>query len=439
MLALSLGCRVLLVVLLTASVQTADKSQLLISDAMWSQGCVLNCARGRHRAVCGSNGRLYKSLCAFQRAQCLNTQLRSVPRTHCIEHSQSKCQLARNQALESSSRSDASAVFVPECTAEGTFLQVQCHSQTGYCWCSTADGKPVSGTSVLHQKPNCTGQFSDAQLKPKMESAPREEEGKMTPTAEPAAAPPLHTAEITAPPFWVTILMNSDPKGNRSTKQPTDTLLSCEQERVALLAQVHPLWREDRFVPDCSADGQYSPVQCHRATGYCWCVRTDTGRPLPGTSTRNKLPDCRTDRPLESQPDRSYTDRPLPGCPGARKKEFLQRLVHVLQLLVSQAGGILGPHGMADFPAAGSKSPSPAPAEPDPSGPGRPEGALRWHFLRLDADGSGVLSEREARPLRLFLRSRLRPRRCAKKFSRYCDRNGDRGLTLAELTACLGL
>lgn len=73
---------------------------------------------------------------------------------------------------------------------------------------------------------------------------------------------------------------------------------------------------------------------------------------------------------------------------------------------------------------------------PSPSGP---EGALRWHFLQLDADGSGVLSTREARPLRLLLRGRLRPRRCAKSFSQYCDGDGDRGLTLAELTACLGL
>ena len=27
--------------------------------------------------------------------------------------------------------------------------------------------------------------------------------------------------ELTAPPFWVTILMNSDSKGNRSVKRPT--------------------------------------------------------------------------------------------------------------------------------------------------------------------------------------------------------------------------
>ena len=55
----------------------------LITENMWPRGCVLDCQRGRHRAVCGSNGQLYKSVCAFQRAQCINTQLRLAPRAHC--------------------------------------------------------------------------------------------------------------------------------------------------------------------------------------------------------------------------------------------------------------------------------------------------------------------------------------------------------------------
>lgn len=187
----------------------------LITENMWPRGCVLDCQRGRHRAVCGSNGRLYKSVCAFQRAQCINTQLRLAPRAHCSgthtcpspppdtrlqlrvssvttvifnqlsqqttdlfpivptcrvliflsDPSQSKCQQARTQALDSSGHnsgghvSPAAAVFVPECHLDGHFLPVQCHNQTGYCWCSTPDGKPVSGTSVLHLIPNCTGQI----------------------------------------------------------------------------------------------------------------------------------------------------------------------------------------------------------------------------------------------------------------------------------------
>ncbi len=82
-----------------------------------------------------------------------------------LDPGQSKCQLAQTQALEASARNSGShvspvaAIFVPECHSDGDFLPVQCHNQTGYCWCSTPDGKPVSGTSVLHLIPNCTGLY----------------------------------------------------------------------------------------------------------------------------------------------------------------------------------------------------------------------------------------------------------------------------------------
>ena len=81
-----------------------------------------------------------------------------------LDPSQTKCQLARSQALEATIHSSAgghispsAAIFVPECGAEGHFQPVQCHNQTGYCWCSTHDGRPIGGTSVLLQTPNCTG------------------------------------------------------------------------------------------------------------------------------------------------------------------------------------------------------------------------------------------------------------------------------------------
>uniref|UniRef100_A0AAY4DNG6 SPARC related modular calcium binding 1 n=1 Tax=Denticeps clupeoides TaxID=299321 RepID=A0AAY4DNG6_9TELE len=134
--------------------------QSLIAENEWPQKCLPGCSRGHPRSVCGSNGRLYKSSCAFQRAQCVNPQLRAVPRSGCTDPLKSKCQSARSQALESRALSDTVAVFVPECNADGSFLQVQCHNQTGYCWCSTPDGKPVSRTTVMDFRPNCTGEPS---------------------------------------------------------------------------------------------------------------------------------------------------------------------------------------------------------------------------------------------------------------------------------------
>ena len=46
------------------------------------------------------------------------------------------------------------------------------------------------------------------------------------------------------------------------------------------------------FVPQCSAEGDYLPTQCHSSTGHCWCV--DSGgeeiagtRVLPGQTKPN--------------------------------------------------------------------------------------------------------------------------------------------------------
>lgn len=38
-----------------------------------------------------------------------------------------------------------------------SFEQVQCHTYTGYCWCVTPDGKPISGSSVQNKTPVCSG------------------------------------------------------------------------------------------------------------------------------------------------------------------------------------------------------------------------------------------------------------------------------------------
>ncbi|KAF1393543.1 hypothetical protein PFLUV_G00017080 [Perca fluviatilis] len=431
MLALTFTCRALLVFLLSDSVRTDRTAPFLITQNMWPRGCVLDCQRGRHRAVCGSNGRLYKSMCAFQRAQCINTQLRLAPQAHCSDPSLSKCQLARAQALETSTHvSPGAAIFVPECSPDGHFLPVQCHSQTGYCWCSMPDGKPVSGTSVLHLTPNCT-----------------DDVGEPGPTLD-----PRKHAELTAPPNCVTIVLISDPKCKRSDRRPTDSAQTCDRERASLLSQMSSSWQEKRFIPECSADGRYNPVQCHAYTGYCWCVRVDSGRPVPGTSARNHIPECPGAK--EAPTRRRYGERPLPGCPGARKKQFLQSLVRALQLEAEHAGS-LSPYQASNTLPSSSPSPSlnappsstPSSSTLDVSSPAAlqaveasgPEVVLRWHFSQLDVDSSGVLSEREARPLRQFLRQKLKPRRCAKKFAQYCDMDRDRGLTLEELRVCLGL
>lgn len=68
---------------------------------------------------------------------------------------------------------------------------------------------------------------------------------------------------------------------------PAEYPPSCEQERRDAIEEARQHQQEGTFIPECEGDDTYKAVQCHQATGYCWCVRVDTGRPVPGTSTRS--------------------------------------------------------------------------------------------------------------------------------------------------------
>lgn len=52
--------------------------------------------------------------------------------------------------------------FIPKCTAEGYYERMQCHSSTGYCWCSDLNGNEIKG-SRLHMKngqPECEKKYN---------------------------------------------------------------------------------------------------------------------------------------------------------------------------------------------------------------------------------------------------------------------------------------
>uniref|UniRef100_A0A8C8VIE8 SPARC related modular calcium binding 2 n=1 Tax=Pelusios castaneus TaxID=367368 RepID=A0A8C8VIE8_9SAUR len=356
----------------------------IISESDRGLPCPAECPQERQRPVCASDGKLYKSRCAFQRARCREPLLEALPRARCEDMNLTRCQEDRAAALAQPQR-QADSIYAPECDEDGSFLQVQCHKQTGYCWCATAEGKPISGTSVLNQMPNCTGKWywsgrvKIGSLPPKEGSAP--------------CSPPK-------------LLSN-----------PAEFPLSCEQERLEALEEVRQHQQEGTFIPECEDDGTYKPVQCHQTTGYCWCTRADSGRPIPGTSTRSVSTSC-------DSPTRPHFLPSFPGCPGPKKMEFLSTLMKALMSDMTQS---------QMMPLTYRRLPDHAP------GPSLEEQVARWHFMRLDKDFSDRLSERELRPLKLYLRQHVRPKRCVRKFVEYCDLDADRLISLHELKGCLGL
>ncbi|XP_040917222.1 SPARC-related modular calcium-binding protein 1 isoform X3 [Toxotes jaculatrix] len=448
-------------------------SRWLIGDR--DSHCGVICSRTQGKPVCGSDGRSYETGCELQRARCKDKTLSQAHRGRCRgknyvkidqlpvapaptstsegrdlelkDAGQSKCRVERNQALEQARRPQES-MFIPECNEDGTFAQVQCHTLTGYCWCVTSDGKPVSGSSVQNRTPVCSGNFHEfmgthaatsglsGSVTDKPPGPPNsgrkvsfrffltlnpDDGSKPTPTMETHVPP--EGDEITAPTLW----RKQMGKQNSSTSRRQEKVPSCDQERQSALEEDRQNPREAIFIPDCGPGGLYKPVQCHQSTGYCWCVLVDTGRPIPGTSTRYQMPECDSAaRSRISETEDPFQGRDLTGCPEGKKVEFITSLLDALTTDMVHAINSPAPSGGGRF------------AEPDPSHT-LEERVVHWYFAQLDNNGSHDINKKELKPFKKYLKKKAKPKKCARKFIDYCDLNKDRAISLQELKGCLGV
>ncbi|XP_016310538.1 SPARC-related modular calcium-binding protein 1 isoform X9 [Sinocyclocheilus anshuiensis] len=439
-----------------ASAQKSNGPRWLIGDR--ESPCSPPCSRSHGKPVCGSDGRSYDTNCDLERAKCKDHTLTLAHRGRCkgknwmridqplpaptlvsevkelTEAAQTKCRTERIQALEQAKRPQES-IFIPECNDDGTFAQVQCHTLTGYCWCVTTDGKPVSGSSVQNKTPVCSGSVTDKPPGPPSSGRKvsfrffltlnPDDGSKPTPTMETHVVP--EGEEITAPTLWIKQLVYKENKQNSSNSRKSEKVPSCDQERQTAQDEARQNLREAIFIPDCGLQGLYKPVQCHQSTGYCWCVLVDTGRPIPGTSARYKKPECDSAaRSRDSEMEDPFRDRDLTGCPEGKKVEFITSLLDALTTDMVQAINSPTPSGGGRF------------VEPDPSHT-LEERVVHWYFAQLDNNGSHNINKKEMKPFKRYVKKKAKPKRCARKFTDYCDLNKDKTISLQELKGCLGV
>lgn len=69
------------------------------------------------------------------------------------------------------------------------------------------------------------------------------------------------------------------------------TVTDCLTDRQAVMEEQRAA-SSVLYIPECTDDGRYNKLQCYNSTGYCWCVHEDTGKPIPGTSVKDKRPAC---------------------------------------------------------------------------------------------------------------------------------------------------
>ncbi|XP_050323697.1 SPARC-related modular calcium-binding protein 1 isoform X1 [Bactrocera neohumeralis] len=204
---------------------------------------------------------------------------------------------------------------------------------------------------------------------------------------------------------WPKILEDSNTK--------LDTQLNESESESECLADQKATLEEQRhggtlfYVPECTSDGRYQRVQCYRSTPYCWCVNEDTGKNIPGTTVKDKRPQC----------DVTYAaPRPMKGCPEPRKAVFLNDLKEFLKTHIvstASAGGNATKWGSED------------------------ERIATLSFVLLDKNKNKVWERKEWKTFREMVTSSKTLRKCGKKMPRYCDVNGDKKITLTEWLNCL--
>ncbi|KAL6256579.1 hypothetical protein P5V15_012689 [Pogonomyrmex californicus] len=456
--------------------------------------CMMN--GGGSMPVCGSDGITYSNQCQVISKQCQGMSV-------LIKHS-GPCP---ETPACLSARLIARPGVRPACQNDGTYMPVQCHAETGYCWCVTPQGRPLPDTTVRYKKPRClrSGSRSAASIRSgqrrrspqpwkhrqyvgsnrqrntcdrtekskfnvnlienfKIEyrrtniSAEdvknvervlswkflmldqnadgyldKEEYKELRRLAKKAVRPKkcartfARTCDLNrdlklSKQEWgaclandFTLLKGSPAIGNpiqylpfnddqADTKEESDAN-DCISDRRSVLEDQKP--KQNIYIPQCMSDGRYHRVQCY--SGYCWCVYQDTGKPIPGTSSKDRSPNCNP-APTPS--------RPMKGCPELKKQLFLRDLMDLMQEKMETSSN---DSNETTVKWEASKE----------------ERIATWHFVMLDKNKNKVLERKEWKSFRTMVANNKQLRRCGKKLPKYCDINNDRRISMTEWLSCL--
>jgi len=67
------------------------------------------------------------------------------------------------------------------------------------------------------------------------------------------------------------------------------------------------------------------------------------------------------------------------------------------------------------------------------------ERVVHWYFSQLDNNSSNDINKRELKPFKRYVKKKAKPKKCARRFTDYCDLNKDKSISLQELKGCLGV
>ncbi|XP_036947095.1 nidogen-2 isoform X2 [Acanthopagrus latus] len=243
------------------------------------------------------------------------------PKTHC-EHYRDSVQTTSPEGYP------ITGAYVPQCDANGQYIPLQCHGSTGHCWCVDSSGQERAGTRTA---PGTTPTDCDKPDEPERFKTQCEHHRDSVQTTSPEGYPIVGAyvpqcdangqyrslqCHGSTGHCWCVDTRGQERAGTRTPPgtapkdcdrpdEPERPKTQCEHHRDSIQTtspEGYPI--VGAYVPQCDANGQYTPLQCHGSSGHCWCVDS-RGQERAGTRTSPGAPPTDCDKPDE--PERPKT------------------------------------------------------------------------------------------------------------------------------------
>ncbi len=161
---------------------------------------------------------------------------------------------------------------------------------------------------------------------------------------------------------------DNDDNNNNEEEEEWDEVTTGEQgcwaEHARASAKSRGKLDVKSYIPACTQEGKFEAVQCYEASGYCWCVEEESGRPISGTSTRNGEPDCQSSGGGQRQKEEEEEmEASWFRCPDDKRAAFRKDVMRYMEREMVRAG-----------------------QEEEEDG----QSAADWKFQQLDKDQNGV-------------------------------------------------
>ncbi|XP_066479365.1 thyroglobulin [Tiliqua scincoides] len=194
--------------------------------------------------------------------------------------------------------------FVPSCTKDGRYQEIQCYA--GDCWCVDRRGKEIPGSRVHSARPRCPTvcEKQRESLQRLKRSQPAGSELFVPSCTQEGKFLPVQCHGINC--FCVNLEGRAIPGINANLEQPVQCPSGCQLAGgQAFLRTVQELLLDPTslpqlssvYIPQCSLDGQWRQVQCNGPPEQAfewyqrWITHNNNGNTLPFTSIMNILLD----------------------------------------------------------------------------------------------------------------------------------------------------